>query len=58
MKVVDTGGEPGLANSSENFRKKIEMTLMLFLGAWWKVIIKILEKTRSKKSRDTVPLRE
>jgi hypothetical protein len=29
------------------------MTLMLFLGAWGKMI---REKTFSKKSRDTVPL--
>jgi hypothetical protein len=35
------------------FTKKFEMTLMLFLELWGKVIH---EKTRSNKSRDTVPL--
>jgi hypothetical protein len=35
------------------FSKKIEMTLMIFSGAWGKMIY---EKTWSKKSRDTVPL--
>ncbi len=35
------------------FSKKFELTLMLFSGAWGKVIH---EKTLSKKSRDTVPL--
>ena len=44
---------PWLANISSNFCKKFEVTLLLFLGAggrWF------LEKTWSKKSRDTVPL--
>jgi hypothetical protein len=30
--VVDTGVSPFLAKMSVNFRKKIEMTLMLFYG--------------------------
>jgi G:T-mismatch repair DNA endonuclease (very short patch repair protein) len=34
------------------FSKKFQMTLMLFSGAWWKTH----EKTKSKKSRDIVPL--
>jgi hypothetical protein len=36
------------------FSKKFELTLMLFLEAWGKVIHE--KKTLSKKSRDTVPL--
>ncbi len=36
--VNDTGGAPWLANISANFRKKFEMILMLFSGAWGKVI--------------------
>ncbi len=36
--VVDTGGAPGLANISANFRKKIEVTPKLFSGAWGKMI--------------------
>jgi hypothetical protein len=32
--VTDTGGAPSLAN----FSKKIEVTLMLFSGAWGKMI--------------------
>ncbi len=35
--VVDTGGAPWLANISANFRK-FKMILMLFSGAWGKVI--------------------
>ncbi len=35
--VVDTGGAPRLANICE-FSKKFEITLMLFSGAWGKVI--------------------
>jgi hypothetical protein len=35
--VVDTSDAPCLANISENL-KKIEMTLMLFSGAWGKMI--------------------
>ncbi len=34
----DTGGAPRLANIFVNFSKKFEMTLMLFSGAWGKVI--------------------
>ncbi len=30
--VVDTGGAPWLANISDNFRKKFEMTQHYFLG--------------------------
>ncbi len=36
------------------FSKKFEMTLMLFSGAWGKVIHD--KNLKSKKSRDTVPL--
>ncbi len=36
--VVDTGGAPRLANISANFRKKIEMVLILFSGALEKMI--------------------
>ncbi len=36
--VVDTGGVPWLVNISANFRKKFEMTLVLFSGAWGTVI--------------------
>jgi hypothetical protein len=35
------------------FSKKFEMTLMLFSGAWGKVIH---EKNLKQKSRDTIPL--
>ncbi len=52
--VVVTDGSPWLANSSANVRKKFEITLRLFSGAWGKVIH---EKTWSKKSRDTAILR-
>jgi hypothetical protein len=48
--VIDTGGAPSLANISANFQK---ITLLLFLGAWVKVIH---EKNLKQKSRDTVPL--
>ncbi len=34
--VVDTGGAPSLVNVSAYFRKKFEMTLVLFSGAWGK----------------------
>ncbi len=36
------------------FVKKFETTLMAYSGAWGKLIH---EKTRSRKSRDTVPLK-
>jgi hypothetical protein len=36
--VVDTGGAPGPANISRKFRKKFEITYMLFSGAWRKMI--------------------
>jgi hypothetical protein len=32
------GGAPSIANISANFREKIETTLMLFSGAWGKMI--------------------
>jgi hypothetical protein len=51
--VVYTSGAPWLVNISTIFWKKFEMTPMLFSGAWEKMIH---EKTKSKKSRDTVPL--
>ncbi len=52
--VFDTGGASLLANISANFRKKSETVLMGYSGAGGKLIH---EKTRSKKSRDTVPLK-
>jgi hypothetical protein len=52
--VIDTGGAPWLANIfREKFSNKFKMILVLFSGAWWKMIH---EKIWSKKSRDTVPL--
>jgi len=36
--AVDTGRAPWLANIPANFLKKFEMTLMLFSGAWGKMI--------------------
>ncbi len=51
--VVDTGGAPWLANISANFRKNSKRSKWntLGLGGNW-----CMNKTRSKKSRDTVPL--
>ncbi len=51
--VADTGGAPWLANISANFRKKSKWSKWntLGLGGNW-----FMKKTRSKKSRDTVPL--
>jgi hypothetical protein len=51
--VVDTGGAPW--EYLCEFSKKFETTLMEYSGAGEKLIHK---KTRSKKSRDTVPLTE
>jgi hypothetical protein len=50
---VSFHGAPWLANISKNFRKKIETVLMRNSGSGKKPIH---EKTRSKKSRVTVPL--
>ncbi len=52
-----TSGAPWLANISANFEKikKFEMVLMGYSVAGGKLIHE--KKTRSKKSRDTVPLR-
>jgi hypothetical protein len=50
--VVDTGGAPLLTNISATF-EKIRNGLNGILWGWGKLIH---EKTRSKKSRDTVPL--
>ncbi len=36
--VVDTSGAPWLANISVNFRKKFELSLMLFSRSWGKMI--------------------
>jgi hypothetical protein len=36
--VVDTGGQPRDANISANFRKKFETALMVYSGAWGKLI--------------------
>jgi hypothetical protein len=51
--VVDTGGAPWLSNISKNFRKNLKWSKWntLGLGGNW-----FMKKTRSKKSRDTVPL--
>jgi hypothetical protein len=49
--VVDTGSAPSLAKSPRIF-KKFEMTLMLFSGAWGKMIP---EKNLKQESRDAVP---
>ncbi len=51
--VVDTGGAPWLANISANFRKNSKRSKWntLGLGGNW-----FMKKTRSKKSRHTVPL--
>ncbi len=51
---VDTGGAPWLANISANFWKNLKTILMLFSGAWGKMMIH--EKTCCKKSRDIVLL--
>ncbi len=51
--VVDTGGAPWLVNISANFRKNSKRSKCNTLGLGGKLIH---EKTRSKKSRDTVPL--
>jgi hypothetical protein len=51
--VADTGGKPWAANISANFRKnskRPEWYNQRLGGNWFK------KKTRSKKSRDTVPL--
>ncbi len=51
--VVDTGGAPLLTNISANFRKnskRSEWDTLGLGGNWFR------KKTRSKKSRDTVPL--
>jgi hypothetical protein len=49
--VVDTGDAPSLV--SAYFRKQFKMTLVLFSGAWGKMIH---EKKLKQKSCDTVPL--
>ena len=51
--VSDTGGQPWAANISANFRKNSKRSKWdtLGLGGNW-----FIKKTRSKKSRDTVPL--
>jgi hypothetical protein len=36
--VVDSGGAPSLANFSANFRQKIKTALMVYSGAWGKLI--------------------
>jgi hypothetical protein len=52
--VADTGDKfaAGVVDTGGNL-KKFERALMVYSGAWGKLIH---EKTRSKKSRDTVPL--
>jgi hypothetical protein len=52
--VVDTGGAPWLANMYlRKFSKTFDTVLMVYYGAGGNPFMK---KTRSKKSRDTVPL--
>ncbi len=53
--VIDTGGAPWLANISASFRKNSKWSLCYYqgLGGRWS-----MKKTWSKKSRDTVPLRQ
>ncbi len=51
--VNDTGGAPWALNITANFRKNLETALIVYSGARGKLIH---EKTRSRKSRDTVPL--
>ncbi len=53
--VNDTGGQPWAANTSANFRKNSKRSYWntVGLGGNW-----LMKKTRSKKSRDTVPLNE
>jgi hypothetical protein len=36
--VLDTGGQPWAANISANFRQKFETALMVYSGAWGKLI--------------------
>ena len=49
----DTGGAHWAANISANVKRKSKTALMVYSGAWGKLIHK---KTRSRKSRDTVLL--
>ncbi len=51
--VNDTGGAPWALNISAKFRKNLETALIVYSRARGKLIH---EKTRSRKSRDTVPL--
>jgi hypothetical protein len=51
--VVDTGGNPLTCEYLCKFSKKFEMTLLLFSGAWGKMIH---EKNLKQKFCDTVPL--
>ncbi len=44
--VVDTGGKPWAANISANFRKKFETTLVVYSGAWGKLIHKKNQKSK------------
>ncbi len=52
--VVDTGGQPWAENISANFRKNSKRPYWYTegLGGNW-----FMKKTRSKKTRDTVPLK-
>ncbi len=50
--VNDTDGEPWASNISANFRKKIEMAVMVYSGAWENLI-----QEKIQKSRGTFPLR-
>ncbi len=52
--VIDTGGAPWLTNISANFRKNSKRFKWNTLGLGGNCYMK---KTRSKKSRDTVPLK-
>jgi hypothetical protein len=52
--VVDTGGQPLAANISANFRKNSKRPKWYSQGLGGNCFMK---KTRSKTSRDTVPLK-
>jgi hypothetical protein len=51
--VNDISGKPSAANISANFRKKFETALMVYSGAWGKLIH---EKKTEVENRVTVPL--
>ncbi len=54
VRVSSVSGAPWPANISTNFRKIFETALIGYSKAWGKLIH---EKTQSRKSRGTVPLK-